>query len=969
MASSNGAAADAQFEQVIAALNTMQSSQVREEKHRATEFLEHFQKSPEAWTFGHAVLQSQTTSVEAKLFAASTLKGKITYDLHQLPRDSLTALRDSLISLLVQYQTGVKPIRTQLCVCLAGLALQMLEWRDVLDLVVQALGTDAQSSVVLLEFLTVLPEEVTEGRRVSLSEDELAQRTSELLTDNGPKVLQLLNQYAQTTAAQPPNPALITCLNSWLREIACSEVVKTPLVDVVVRALDSETAFDQAVDCLCTMFRETREVDESHNVIEILYPRVIALRPKIASAANEEDTDLFKGITRIFAEAGEAWVVLIARMPMQFRGLVEAIEECARLDKERDVISLTFNFWYELKNYLVLESYAPARIQLLDVWTRLVDIMIMHLQYPQGSEEDPFDGDREMEEKFREFRHSMGDVLKDCCEVVGSAECLQKSFEKIQAWMHNYVKRSPLPGSKVANWQELEAPLFSLRAMGRMVPKDEDQVLPQIMSSLVQLPEHEKVRFAATLVLGRYTEWTAKHPDYLQLQLDYIINGFKHPSKDVTKAAAMALKFFCQDCGKLLVDYVGQLHQFYEQVAPELPLPSLYEITDGVAHVVAAQPLDKIYDALRLFCEPIALRLMESARTATDKEKKCQLADHIQLLTIFVQYVHPHVPPGQPNPMVRFWAEMFPVMSGILDGFVDFLPICERVSRFYRAMLTSYRTDMAPLLPQLAEKLVSSFETSHQGCFLWVSGTVVREFGDEEFVDETTRNSVYQFLERQIMNMFKLLNTTAPKEIPDVIEDFFRLLGDATMFHPFKLLRSTLLQPIFEAALVSLELEQTDPLISVLQFMRDLLAYGREAPPTSTHRETPEDVRTAIKAAAAAMGERITRRILSGLMYSFPSDCVTDSSGVMLELVELVPQQVLIWIKETLELLPQGSVSPEEAQKFLTNIESAATNKEWSKIRYTLRDFTAWYRRKNVTPRSEITGIAGAEGPRFRYGG
>jgi len=45
----------------------------------------------------------------------------------------------------------------------------MLEWRDVIDLVVQALGTDAQSSVVLLEFLTVLPEEVMEGRKISLS--------------------------------------------------------------------------------------------------------------------------------------------------------------------------------------------------------------------------------------------------------------------------------------------------------------------------------------------------------------------------------------------------------------------------------------------------------------------------------------------------------------------------------------------------------------------------------------------------------------------------------------------------------------------------------------------------------------------------------------------------------------------------------------------------------------------------------
>lgn len=154
-----------------------------------------------------------------------------------------------------------------------------------------------------------------------------------------------------------------------------------------------------------------------------------------------------------------------------------------------------------------------------------------------------------------------------------------------------------------------------------------------------------------------------------------------------------------------------------------------------------------------------------------------------------------------------------------------------------------------------------------------------------------------------------------------VIEDFFRLLTDAVMFHPFKLIRSSLLQPIFEAALVSLDLEQTDPLISVLQFLRDLLAYGREAPPTSTYRETPPEVRQAVKNASVAMGERITRRILSGLMYSFPSDCVTDSSGVMLELVELAPQAVLQWIKDTLELLPQGSVSPEEAQKFLKNIE------------------------------------------------
>ena len=146
-------------------------------------------EQPEAWNFGHAILQSESASIEAKLFAASTLKGKvcfstcaawcefrtvdrmlqITYDLHQLQREELVSLRDSLINLLVLYRTGARPIRTQLCVCLAGLALQMLEWKDVIGLAVQALGTDQHGSVVLLEFLTVLPEEVTDGRKVSLS--------------------------------------------------------------------------------------------------------------------------------------------------------------------------------------------------------------------------------------------------------------------------------------------------------------------------------------------------------------------------------------------------------------------------------------------------------------------------------------------------------------------------------------------------------------------------------------------------------------------------------------------------------------------------------------------------------------------------------------------------------------------------------------------------------------------------------
>lgn len=91
------------------------------------------------------------------------------YDLHQLPRESLSPLRDTLLNVLAAFRAGPKPIRMQLCVCLANLAIQMMEWKDVLPLVVSTLGNDPQSIPCVLDFLRVLPEEVTEGRKINLT--------------------------------------------------------------------------------------------------------------------------------------------------------------------------------------------------------------------------------------------------------------------------------------------------------------------------------------------------------------------------------------------------------------------------------------------------------------------------------------------------------------------------------------------------------------------------------------------------------------------------------------------------------------------------------------------------------------------------------------------------------------------------------------------------------------------------------
>lgn len=775
-----------------------------------------------------------------------------------------------------------------------------------------------------------------------------------------------------SVAAAAQNPQLLNCITSWMREIQLDHIVNSPLLNVMFDALSAAEPFESAVECVCALIAETRDVDETTQIILTLYPKVMGLRPKLEEAAREEDAEKYKGIARIFAEAGEAWVLLIARLPSDFRGLVEAVLETAALDKERDAISHTFKFWYDLKQYLTLDKYAQARTACIDVYSKLVDIMIGHLEYPKpesGNEKDLFEGDREQEEKFREFRHQMGDVLKDCCEVMGVSECLQKPYNLIQTWVQSYGPQAR--PNHVPEWQKLEAPLFAVRAMGRMVPPDEEVMLPRLIPLIVAIPDHNKVRFQAVMALGRYTEWTAQHPETLQPQLDFIMAAFEHATKDVIRAAALSFKFFCNDCSTLLVNFIGPLQQFYAKYLNTLPISSQEEITDGVASVVAKVPLNQLYPTLKLYCDPVLQHLVTIANQAKEELEQKLLADKINLLTIFFELVRPQVPPGQEHPAVKYCQEIFPILGNIITHFSKSVPILERVCRCWRYMVLSYRTAMRPLLPELANKLIQGFETSRQGCFLWATASIVREFsaGMEE-IDPSLANDVFQFYEQQAKTFLRILNDLPPEELPDLIEDFFRLAADMALYFPSESIMSPLMETIIMAACSSLTLLKEEPILATLHFLRDLLGYGRNNSPSSsfdnTRQEVPQQIRNRVKQLILGSGVELVQRIMTGMMYSFPEGCFADASGVLLDLFELMPEQVAGWVQQTVGMLPQGSITPQESERFLNNIRQRIQTGDIRMIRTILQDFTTSYRRRNVAPRE---GLGRLEASRFRFSG
>jgi transportin-3 len=309
-----------------------------------------------------------------------------------------------------------------------------------------------------------------------------------------------------------------------------------PLLDLAFTALKDDELFDIAVDVVCEIIYETKDVQDYMPLIQVIYPKLVPLYQDLATVKEEEDDDKFRGYCRIFVEAGEAYMLLITAHLEAFTTIIDGISICTAYH-DLEIVPMTFNFWFELTNSLTSETYRQYQPHFVRYFDQLVDVMIKHLQYP----EDSSDFTSQDRDEFRQFRHHMGDTLKDCCRIVGSHRCLSKPLG---------ILSGLLAGAHTsATWQQIEAPIFALRAMGSEIPDEENEVMPQIMEFLSKLPHHPKIRYAATLVISRYTTWTRKHPEFLAYQLNFISAGFEN--EEVAAASALALKHLCKDCSEV----------------------------------------------------------------------------------------------------------------------------------------------------------------------------------------------------------------------------------------------------------------------------------------------------------------------------------------------------------------------------------------------------------------------------------
>ncbi len=175
-----------------------------------------------------------------------------------------------------------------------------------------------------------------------------------------------------------------------------------------------------------------------------------------------------------------------------------------------------------------------------------------------------------------------------------------------------------------------------------------------------------------------------------------------------------------------------------------------------------------------------------------------------------------------------------------------------------------------------------------------------------------------------------------------VIEDFFRLLVDALIYYHDQLVPAAICSPILTSAISALSLQQEPPLIATLHFLRDLLSYGTDSPNYSDLTGTQQQaqmtkIKDTVRQLIVNQGEALVQRVLTGMMFSFPNDCLQDASGVLLTLFELMPHETATWIKSTVALLPPGSVKAGEIDKLMNTIGQKIQAGDVTKIRATLQ--------------------------------
>ncbi|TFK77186.1 ARM repeat-containing protein [Pluteus cervinus] len=929
----------ANIQTVLSALDVFNSAPDKASIEQANAWLQEFQHSPEAWATCNVLLLSHDAPAAARLFAAQTFRSKVIYDLDQVEPQNLFALRDTLLSALEKCHTGPRTIIVQLSLAITGLALQLPAWTDAVPSLIATFGRNPSTVPTLLQFLTLLPEEVSSTTKIPITDDDYKERYVNLLSNNAKDVLGLLSMYIAAPGITPSvQNQIFICAGAWLTagEIDVAEFTKSPLFPCAFDALASEELFDNAVDVVCELVHETQEVHDNMNAIELIVPKIIALKPQLVQL--HDDPDRIKGLARIFAEAGETYRTLLFSHPETFFPIVEAIGMCSAYPN-LDIVPITFPFWMRLAQVIGKKPSVPPVF--IEAYKALMNVIIRHLHFP--ADDASLTGQEA--EDFRAFRHVMGDTLKDCCFVLRADNCLLEAYQMITTALSR--------GPTAVTWQDIEAPLFAMRSMGAQVDPQDQSAVPKIMDLIPSLPEHPRIRYAALLIIARYTEWLNEHSDYIPRQLQYISAGFESTDIEVMAAAGQALKYLCQDCKSHLVEFLPTLHTFLKGTGTQLSQDDRRQVYEAIAHVISAMPMEHAAESLRSFALDILAQVhtvasLQTPATKAQLEEVSNGLENLEVMLHVVQGFGESLPAACQNTAEEAWA----VFDSFLVKYGSNYDVAERTTRVLRHGIHLFAESALGISPSIVQRMSFAFEATGYSSYLWIAGKFVNRFGGQE--SQPLRGAFRDSYERATQKIVALLQSKLPGDMPDVLEDYLHFLLPLINLSPDIFFESSAFPNAFRISMAALSLIQTDVVFASLDLFRTILEHDCLE---QGHSPTPPKFLTyaaAIRSVINKEGPEFIGCILNGLAGDFPEDSTSIIVTILRSVATNWPTQLVAWLPPVLQQIRTANMTPEAKTQFLNDVNNAVTSGQYGKVKYAVLALNRVSRKARERRRAEL---------------
>lgn len=908
------------------------------ETQRANEWLVDFERSSAAWQVCDLLLREPDASHQ--FFGAKFLYSKIQRQFLQLDAAMVASLSQNLVQHIIT--TSQQPVPTMnviryLCLALAALTLQLNQEGIVSNILVWLHPVLGKSPGVLLELLTVLPEE-SDNHLIDVPWETKQLYVVQLKNTCGEVLTFLSGLWG--TVGPPVKSQILRCLERWVEVTRVTMPVLTGQAvygHMLESLMAQDETFEHAVDAAIAVLRNFQS--EEPLILESLCPLVVALRTRWVANAHTINKDLASGtsvseldddilsecrsLCRLFTETCEACFDVITTHVQSYNlhEVVANLVECTKFC-DHSIARIPLNYFYDMgivlhrmkdekpgeaevetflfgssKSAALKTFFVPIFINLLG--TAINQITLSEAEIASLSVSGITDDKREMRVEWCE-------TVQDCSYAVGAETCLQLLCTELTgAFSAGYTTTA---------WRKAESCMTCIQMIANNTKKSENTLVPQLLQFAASISQQPTIpaqaRNAIIAMIGRFAFWLETHEDYLPMLLNYLYSTLAIPSSVLSASLAITNTLrYCKYVPRLPIQELHTLILSMRQLLPPsnsssdvpaqnaLPVESDLLLLEGITVVISNLPEEARTLALQSILSPIAKNLddMLSTGTAPNNAALSMAVDRIAV-------VFKHVT-GDGEICCNAFVSVLPALVRTIETSTSEV-VYEKVCRCYKYAVRGSRLKFLPYLPNMIEHITIQFQRAPVAAYLYVAAVCVGEYHDTN--DGAYVQELYKML-FQLSTIFfsKFPTIEAYEHNPDVVEEYFFLMAKVMQHCPRSFVEEAAFStPVLQAAMIGLPLKHRGALKGVLSFFENFVRVATFWPAESPTAGTA-------RALVNSVGQTLCVSMFSLVTSKGASAAIDDQNGsigdVLWSLRKRFNDQFKVWLTVVYEGMPEAA--------------------------------------------------------------